>query len=143
MELGIAYAIGAAIVWGLVYTIDERILDTISPAALVFLQAIISAAVMAPIVFLRDQSLSTIFTSGRSNILLILFSVFLATAANFFIFSAIKATDASTASIIEISYPFFVVLFSFLLLRSAPSLALIIGGIFVFVGSLIIIKFAA
>ncbi|MBU0721939.1 DMT family transporter [Patescibacteria group bacterium] len=69
-------------------------------------------------------------------------SIILGTLANFFIFSGIKRLDASTASIVEISYPFFIVLFSYVLFRSTPNIYFFIGGILVFIGSVIIIKFA-
>ena len=56
-------------------------------------------------------------------------SIVLAAVANFLIFSGIKMVGASSASIIEIMYPFFVVLFSFIFFRTTPSTYFIIGAI--------------
>jgi drug/metabolite transporter (DMT)-like permease len=77
----------------------------------------------------------------RSSLYLIIFEAVLVVLANFLIFSGIKSLDASTASIIEIAYPFFVVLFSYVIFLSTPNIYFFIGGILVFVGCSIIIKF--
>jgi drug/metabolite transporter (DMT)-like permease len=141
MNIGFLYAIGAAIIWGLVYTIDQRILINMSPITLIFANAIISLIVLLPFVFFDHGSIKTFIGSGKWNIVLVVASVLLAILANFCIFSGIKLVGASAASIIEIMYPFFVVLFSFILLRAAPSLSIIIGGILIFIGSAVIVYF--
>lgn len=142
METGFLYAIGAAVTWGLVYAIGQKILITVSPAMLVFLHAVVAAIIVLPFFFFEGVSLKTIVASGKTNAPLILLSVALATLANFFIFSAIKKLGASTASIIEIAYPFFVVFFSFILFRIFPNPYFFLGAILVFVGTAIIIKFS-
>ncbi len=58
------------------------------------------------------------------------------------VFSGIKNLNASIVSMIEIVYPFFVVLFSYFIFRSTPNVYFFVGGFLVFVGSMIIIKFA-
>ena len=142
MEIGFVYAIGAAITWGLVYAIDQKILSSISPMTLLFINSVITAIIMLPFIFFSNGSIKDVFVSGKTSLLLIFISVILVTLANFLILSGVKNLGASTASIIEIAYPFFVVLFSFLLFRSTPNIYFFIGGAFLFVGSVIIIKFA-
>lgn len=142
MESGFIYAIGAAITWGLVYAIDQKILSGITPMTLLFIDSILAVIIMLPFVFFSNGSIKEVFVSSKSNWSLIILSVALATLANFFIFSGIKNLDASTASIIEIAYPFFVVLFSYILFRSTPNIYFFLGGILVFAGCAIIIKFA-
>ncbi|MEK7501688.1 MAG: DMT family transporter [Patescibacteria group bacterium] len=142
METGFIYAIGAAITWGLVYTIDQKILSGVSPMTLLFIDSIIAAVIMLPFMFFSDGSIKNLFIPGKTNLSLIILSVVLATLANFLIFSGIKNLNASTASMIEIAYPFFVVLFSYIFFRSSPNIYFFIGGILVFIGSVIIIKFA-
>lgn len=142
MEIGFVYAIGAAIAWGLVYAIDQKILSDISPMTLLFINSVITAIIMLPFIFFSNGSIKDVFVSGKTSLLLIFISVILVTLANFLILSGVKNLGASTASIIEIAYPFFVVLFSFLLFRSTPNIYFFIGGAFLFVGSVIIIKFA-
>lgn len=142
METGFIYAIGAAVTWGLVYAIDQKILSGVAPMTLLFVDSIIAAVIMLPFVFFSNGSIKGVLASGATNLSLIVLSVALATLANFLIFSGIKNLDASTASIIEIAYPFFVVLFSYILFRSTPNIYFFIGGTLVFIGSMIIIKFA-
>ncbi len=142
MEVGFVYAVGAAIAWGLVYAIDQKILSDISPMTLLFINSVITAIIMLPFIFFNNGSIKDVFVSGKTSLSLIFISVILVTLANFLILSGIKNLGASTASIIEIAYPFFVVLFSFLLFRSTPNMYFFIGGAFLFVGLVIIIKFA-
>jgi len=142
MQIGFIYAIGAAVTWGLVYAIDQKILSNVPPMTLLFIDSIITAIVMLPFVFWSNGSIKDTLISGKTNWSLITLSVVLAALANFLIFSGIKNLDASTASIIEIAYPFFVVLFSYIFFRSSPNIYFFIGGVLIFVGSIIIIRFA-
>lgn len=142
METGFIYAIGAAITWGLVYTIDQKILSSVTPLVLLFITSIVATIILLPFMFFENGSIKTLLTFDKSNLSLIFISIVLGTLASFLILSGIKSLDASTASIVEISYPFFVVLFSYIIFRSTPNAYFFIGGILVFVGSVIIIKFA-
>lgn len=141
MNIGFIYAIGAAVTWGLVYTIDQKILSFTSPMTLLFVDSLISALIILPFVFFEHGSISSLLSSGKTNIALLILSIVLAGAANFLIFSGIKLIGASSASIIEIAYPFFVVLFTMLFFRTTPSLSMIIGGVLIFIGGAIITYF--
>src|SRR5436305_1880959 len=103
--LGYVYAISAAITWGLVYTIDNRILFKASPLALLFVDAVFTILVSLPFFLYKKQEIMGMF-SDRHNITLVVLSVILSIVANFFIYSAIKNLGASLASTFEISYPF-------------------------------------
>ncbi len=142
IEIGYAYAIGAAVTWGLVYAIDQKILAEVSPMQLLFITTLIGLGMLLPFLFFSNGSLKDLASLERNTWVLIFLTTALATLASFFIFSGIKALDAPTASIIEIAYPFFVVLFSFLLFRSVPNVYFFIGGLLIFVGSVILIKLA-
>lgn len=142
METGFLFAIGAAMTWGLVYAIDQKILTQVAPLTLLFIDAIITAVIMLPFMFFNHGSIKNALNSGWANLSLIVLAVVLATLASFFIFSGIKRLDAATASIIEIAYPFFVVLFSYIIFRSVPNIYFLIGGLLIFIGSIIIIKLA-
>jgi len=139
---GFIYALAAAVTWGLVYTIDGKILERLSPLALLFVSAAVTLVITFPIVIFDTASVRTVFSVGKANLTLIVVSIVLAVLANFFIYSAIKLLDASTASIFEIAYPFFVVLFTALLYRSVPNLYFLLGAVLIFFGSFVIIKFA-
>ncbi|MFH0712909.1 MAG: DMT family transporter [Candidatus Jorgensenbacteria bacterium] len=143
METGFIYAIGAAVLWGFIYTIDQKVLSDVAPMTLLFIHAIVATIIVLPLIFFSNGLTNNILAVGKTNWLLIIFTVALATLANFFILSSIRGLNASIASIIEISYPFFVVLFSYILFRSTPNIYFFIGGILVFLGSFIIIRFAS
>lgn len=138
MNIGFLYAVGAALTWGLVYTIDQKILTNVSPIALLFINSIVTAVIVLPLVFFNRDGVKTLLGSGQQNLALILLSLLLATLANFLIFSAIKHIGASSASVIEIAYPFFVVLFSIILFKITPSVWFFLGGILIFIGSALI-----
>lgn len=144
MEIGFVYAIGAAIVWGLVYTIDQKILTQISPLMLILVNSLISLIIALPFVLFDQASgFKSLAQVSKMSWLLIIGTAGLATLASYYIFSSIKHLDASAASIIEISYPFFVVLFSFIVFRTTPNLAFFLGAGLVFIGSFIIVKYAS
>ncbi|MEK6760863.1 MAG: EamA family transporter [Nanoarchaeota archaeon] len=140
--LGFIYAIGAAVVWGLAYTIDEKILDTVSPLTLLFINSLLATLVLLPLVMLEGNGVKGVLSSGRTSMLLIFVAFIFLTLGNFLIYSGIKHLGAATASTIEIAYPFFVVVFSFLFFQAVPNMYFIIGGILIFLGSATIIKFA-
>jgi len=141
MSSGYLYAVGAAITWGLVYTLDQRILRGASPFTLLFIDSIITAVVLLPILFIDRSSISSLFTLSGKTWILIILSLVLAALANFLIFSSIKILGASTASIFEIAYPFFVVIFTYLIFQTTPSLFFLLGAFLIFSGASIIVLF--
>ena len=139
--IGFLYAIAAAVMWGLSYTLDQKILTKISPLTLIFVGSLLGALITLPFALADRQSIKTLLESGKNNFLLIFAAVALATLGGFFIFSSIKILGASTASLFEIAYPFFVVLFSFLIFKTTPNLSFMVGAILMFLGSFVIIRF--
>ncbi len=139
---GFIYAIAAAVSWGAVYAIDQKILSRVSPLGLLFIDSVLTALVILPIMLVNSGSMKTVFASGKTSAGLIIVSLLLAALANFFIYSAIRSLGASTASIFEIAYPLFVVIFAFLLFKQTVSWYFALGACLIFAGSIIIIKFS-
>ena len=131
----------AAVTWGIVYTIDQKVLRGASPFALLFVDSIITAIILLPVVFIERHSLSSLSNTSPKTWLLIIASVAFAALANYFIFSSIKLIDADHASIIEIAYPFFVIFFSYFAFAETPNLYFILGSILIFCGSALVIFF--
>ena len=140
-SVGFIYAIGAALAWGLAYTIDQKILADISPAVLLFVSFIIGAILLLPAVLTQGGSLASVLNLDRVRLLLILFSIMLATLANYLIFASIERVGASLASVFEIAYPFFVFIFSFFIFGSELNVFVIAGSLLIFAGSAIIMRF--
>lgn len=136
---GFLYAIGAAVTWGVVYAIDQRVLRGASPFALLFIDSLLTTVLLLPIIFFDKGSLNSLSNTSTRVWLLILASLAFAALANFFIFSSIKILGASTASIFEIAYPFFVVLFTYFAFHTTPTLYFLFGAILIFAGAVIII----
>src|SRR5581483_11073886 len=135
--LGLISAVGAAVTWGAVYTLDQQILKGASPIGLLLVNAILTAVIATPL--LLSATIRQAIVSVRFAGTFVVVSLLLAALANFLIFTAIKHLGASTASVFEIAYPIFVVAFSAFFLRSRPTLPFLIGTLFVFVGAAIIV----
>ena len=140
-SIGFIYAIGAAIAWGLAYTIDQKILADMPPVILLFVSFVIGTILLLPAVLTQSGSLVSILTLSKARVFLILFSIALATLANYLIFASIERLGASLASVFEIAYPLFVFLFSFLIFGSELNIYVLAGSILIFLGSAIIMRF--
>ncbi|MCX6780320.1 MAG: DMT family transporter [Candidatus Magasanikbacteria bacterium] len=139
--IGYLFALGAAVAWGMVYTLDQKIMDKVSPLSLLFFSYIVSALIVLPLMFFEKGSFQSIINSGKNNLGLLLFSTFLTILASFLILSSVKILHAPTASVIEISYPLFVALFAFLLYNETITWRFALGALLVFSGTAIIIRF--
>jgi drug/metabolite transporter (DMT)-like permease len=84
----------------------------------------------------------TIWSAFQANAWFMTFSVVLNVLASFLIIVSIKELNASTASIIEISYPFFVIIFSYFLFKQSLTPVFLLGALLIFAGSFVIIRFS-
>lgn len=140
MNLGVIYAFAAAAVWGLVYTIDEKILHRLTPVEFLLVGSVTTTIVLFPVLARSTTQAVSLF--DRPNALLLLLTIALNVLANFFIYSSIQTFGAAHASIFEISYPFFVAVLSMILLGTRLNAAFFVGSILLFAGAAIIAKFA-
>ncbi len=140
MNSAYLFPVGAALTWGLIYALDQKILKTVSPLTLLFIDAVVTVIVFLPIFLLRKNAFQEVTRLGRTDVALILITVLLTILADVLILQGVKHLSASTASMIEISYPIFVVLFSFLLFRTTVSIPVLFGGLLIFAGSFVIIR---
>lgn len=140
--IGFIYSIAAALAWGLTYTIDQKVLEKVSPITLLLSHALITVIFSIPLFYLEGSTFKSVLYSTKTNFGLILLTALLGAVASFCILSGIKILGASTASIFEIAYPFFVVFLSYLLYRTELATPFYIGAFLIFLGSLIIIRFA-
>lgn len=141
MNRAFLFPILASITWGAIYALDQKILQKTSPLVFLFIDALITIAVFLPIILLQKNSLTELTAIDRKSMALMAVTVLLTIAADFFILFGVKHLNASIASIIEISYPLFVAIFSYMLFRTAPTLPVFIGGMMIVVGSAIVIRY--
>lgn len=133
------FALSAAILWGLGYTINQVTLKHFSAIELIFFESIIVCVIFG-VYFVYKGNFSE-FTSKLSNprhLGLILTSSLIYIVASIFIFKSISSSNAALAAIIESCYPIFTVLFAFIVfgeiqlnLISALGFILILAGIII------------
>lgn len=140
--LGIIFAVGAAVTWGIVYALDQKILLELSPVALLFLYSLASAVMLAPFVLLERGLWTSIVSVSRETALFVALSLVLSLLANVLILYSIQYLGAATASMLEITYPVFVVLTTLVLFGTFPSVYVLFGGFVILIGAMIVTYFA-
>jgi drug/metabolite transporter (DMT)-like permease len=142
---GYALAVAAAVLWGLLYVLDERLLAGVSIYRLYFLHSIAGVAVAGAVLLARGESPASLlrFSFPGVSLPLVLATMAVVVLACLAIFSSIQALGASRAAVLEISYPLFVAIFAWLLYRQPIQWPVIVGGIFIFIGSAIIVGWSS
>lgn len=132
--------LGAALLWGIHYPLLEHALKRVSLVTvlvLTVLPVVLVALVFRDTLWRDAVVLAAMDWPDRLRILLLSLT---SLAATVMLFLAIGGRNATLASLIEITYPLFIVLFTWLLFRQVhvtPSAAL--GGILVMAGAALII----
>lgn len=135
-----AAGLGAALLWGIHYPLLEHALKRVSLVTvlvLTVLPVLVVALVFRDTLWRDALVLASMDWPDRARILLLSVT---SLAATVMLFLAIGGRNATLASLIEITYPLFVVLFTWLLFRQVhvtPSAAF--GGVLVMAGAALII----
>ena len=134
------FALLAALLWGINYTLTEKILRYISPMTLLALEMLAGAAMFCSIAYFTSWQKDKLTLSSNPQIVwLTLIEIGVVLFASFFIVVSINGKNATVAGIIEIIYPLFIILFSWLFFgENHVSLSVLIGGTLIFAGVLII-----
>jgi drug/metabolite transporter (DMT)-like permease len=137
------YAISAAILWGLNYSLTEKILKSISFFTLLFAQAAIGTLVYLIIVLFKgDFKTEITHLSKTGNVKLLAIAIATYIVANIFISISIQSKNATLAGIIELAYPIFTVLFTWLLFKQVHvNWSVIAGGLCIGIGVFLISLF--
>lgn len=135
-------ALLGALIWGVHYPLVDKALDKISLTTVLLLTTI-PMIISAPFFYKNlVQDLGVFVKLDMLDRIQILSIMVTSISATVFVFMAISAKNATLASLIEISYPVFVALFSMLILRENHITPVIATGAFlIFAGvGLIIYK---
>ena len=133
-------AIGAAVIWGVHYPLLDFALKRISVYGVLVL-SVIPVLLFMPF-FLRVlasdvDSFKLLTMKEQCSILLIAVT---STVGAVLLLLSIDSKNATLTSVIEISYPIFVVLFAYLFFRQVHiNLSVMIGGLLILTGAAIII----
>jgi drug/metabolite transporter (DMT)-like permease len=140
-NLGFLLAVSASVLWGLTYCLDERVLSGLSVYKLYFLHCLCGVLVAGLVLLLQGTPPASLLTfdTTKASLALVGLTLVTATAAALAILGSIQLLGANKSAVLEISYPLFVGLFSVLLFKGQLHLPVVVGGIFIFIGSAIIV----
>jgi drug/metabolite transporter (DMT)-like permease len=133
-------AIGAAVIWGIHYPLLDFALKRISVYS-VLLLSVIPVFLFMPF-FLRElaadvDTFKLLPLKDQCSILVIAVT---STVGAILLFLSIDSKNATLTSLIEISYPIFVVVFAYLFFKQINiNLSVMLGGLLILTGAAIII----
>ena len=131
------YAIIAAILWGVDYALTEKALQSIRFPMLLSIELFFGFLSMLAIAISSGSyktDLAGLFSSNKTMTLVVAIVVAF-NIANMFIVLSIGDKNATLSGLIEISYPLFIALFSWLFFRENNlNAGAILGGLFVLTG---------
>lgn len=139
----VLFAVSASLFWGLTYVFNEQVYAKIS----IFTSLSITSFVIAIITFFISLSLGTLrldlvaLTSSKTLFFYFIGGIVALLIAEIFIGFSIIAKSATLAGLVEISYPIFIALFSYILFKNNVTTPTIIGGIIIFLGIFVIYFF--
>lgn len=131
------YAIVASILWGLDYSLTEKALEKIRLPTLLAVELAVGFVCMIALSLVSGNFKRDVMTlvNARSDLVVVALIVIAFNVANALIVLSIGSKNAALAGIIEISYPLFIVLFSWLLFKEGSlSLSTIVGGALILTG---------
>ncbi|MGA7216268.1 MAG: EamA family transporter [Terrimicrobiaceae bacterium] len=134
----IVYALAAAIIWGISYAASGRVIERgMTPLVFFFLYTLFGALSAATALALSGKAgalFSELRALGADWVWLVV-AVVSSAAGALLIYIAIGEKNATLASLIEISYPFFVAIFAWLFFRDAQfSWPTLLGGLLILGG---------
>ena len=138
------YALFAAVAWGLGYVLDERVLNNgVSPATLILAHSLIALPFYLILCWKNGMAFEdiNIIVQDKWIMFYTLVAALCVVGGNYFIFVSLSEKNATLTSIVEISYPFFVAIFAWLLFRETQlNMSIIVGGMFIFAGVVLILR---
>lgn len=131
------YAVAAAVLWGLNYTLTERLLKSLSTATVLLAAALggLGVSVTMGLVgggFRRDLAL---LSSGGREAWWLVASVTVYLTANLCILASVRGSNATLAAVVETTYPLFTVVFAWLLFREMQATpGTLLGAVLIIAG---------
>lgn len=140
----IIYALGASLLWGLTYVLNEQVYKKVSFETSIFLTTLCTAAAMLLLAIYKNsivQDLRNILSTPKLAFL-VLASVLVFILAEICIALSITSKNATLAGLVEISYPVFIALFAFILFKeNTINTTTLIGASLIFAGVFTIYHF--
>ena len=146
-EKWMIYGLAAAILWGASYAASGPILRAGMPPLIFYCCYSLIGLITASTLFLirgdKETLLSQLRGLSAAHAGWFLFSLVAASLAALMTYLAIGEKNATLASMIEISYPLFVVIFTWFFFQEfQPNAMTCLGSFFVIFGVMLILKYA-
>ena len=135
-SMWIIFALGASVFWGMTYVLNEEIYKKISVTTSLAVASLFIFIIMTIVSYLNNTlktDLASIVSSKRT-FLYVCAGIVTLLIAELFIGFSITHKSAVLAGLVEISYPIFIALFSYLLFKNQISVPTIVGAVFIFGG---------
>jgi len=135
------FAFGAAALWGVHYVLLERAMTVASPIT-VFITPTILSLLIIPFVYetlVADyKALAASTYDVKISMGMIMFTGIIASLA---LYKSIQMSNASLASLIEIAYPIFVVIFAYIIFdqNQLTHWSNILGGLLILIGAALVV----
>ncbi len=139
----IVFALGASLFWGMSYVLSEEIYKKISVFTSLSIMSLAVFVLAISIAYFTGNLRPDLVEIASSKKLMwyILGGIFALLVAELFIGFSIVSKNATLAGLIEISYPIFIALFSYILFKNNVTVPTIVGGIIIFIGIFVIYYF--
>lgn len=143
LNMWLTFAILAAVLWGLNYTIAERLLQSISPVTLLAFEMVVGSIIFIIAAYFTNlKSDTTTLITHRATLVLTIIEIITVVMANLFIVYSIRYKNATVAGMVELTYPLFTILFTWLLFReNHVNFPVALGSLFIILG-VVLISFA-
>lgn len=126
-----------AILWGISYSAIEQIIKTIDKCTYLFISSIIIALFYINAISRKD--FNNIYLNKNNVFYWMILSLLSSLIAGYMSIRAIEKSSASLAASLEITYPFWCMLFAYLFFSKCISYTSLLGVISIFVGVIIVI----
>lgn len=137
----LVYALSASMLWGLNYSLNERVFQgKVSPATLLIFQGLASALIATAVGFPRVASDLKALQADRATLLVALGALATYGLGNLLISLSIQAKNATLAGLVELSYPIFTVLFTWLLFRQMHVTPAVLAGEALIVAGIVLVS---
>jgi drug/metabolite transporter (DMT)-like permease len=139
--MGYLLAFTAAASWGLPYALDQRALESLPVVKLYFFTSVFGVLVSTVLWLMSNRPLSGLVTIDptQTSFPFLLLTLAVGALAGLSIFGSIHLLGATKAAILEISYPLFAALFSYLIFSQALSFWVGVGALLILAGTAVIV----
>lgn len=130
------YAVVAAMLWGLNYSLNERVFEKeVAPSTLLVFQALAGMLIAGLVGFRNIPGDLKAVAADRATLGFAVAALFSYGLGNLMISLSIQAKNATVAGLVELSYPIFTVAFSYLLFKKWHLNGMgMAGGLLIMVG---------